>query len=472
MKFTPEIRVGFMAFVSLLIFASMVFMVGDVSFLTPSYNIIVKFHHVDGLLIGSKVALSGVKVGKVESIAVKHGMVYVTIKLGNEYKIPNNAIFTIDTMGLMGEKMVGIEIPPEGEKGGYIKNNSEITGIDPVRMSQLMSDGQKILGSIRTTTESINDIIGDKKFGDAIKNSAYSIEDTVATINMTAKGIDDRLDEMQGKVEKFLDHLDNVGFQVSDLIDESRTSVLDSVENINGFTKDLKDISSRNKKLINKMLSDFQKTAERLKKLISDIEHNGTTARDLRTTLSNIRESSKNMEKITDEIRRVFDDGTVREDLKESTHRLRSILGKTDKFLSGKGGFLKTKMGYSSIFNTEEDYFVNDVDMDMDIFGYKLNMGVRNIGHGSELDFQIGTGPFKKIPGLTGRFGVIKSKMGFGLDYKWKNAITKIDVIDTQNTKVDTTTLYNFWENMDLLSRTEDILSSDREYNVGVRYHF
>ena len=472
MKLTPEIRVGLMAFVALSLLASMVFMVGDVSFFSPSYNIIIKFHHVDGLLSGSKVALSGVKVGKVEKIEVKKGLVYVTINIGTEYKVPNNAIFTIDTMGLMGEKMVGIEIPPEGEKGGFIKNNSEISGIDPVRMTQLMSDGQKILSSIKITTDSINNIIGDKKFGDSIKNSAASIEEAMASFSMTARSFDDRLDEIQGKVEKFLDHLDNVGYQVSDLIDESRNSVLDSVENINGFTKDLKDISGKNKEVLNKMFRDFQKTAETLKKLLRDIENGGTTAADIKKTLANIKESTKNMNKITKDIKSIFDDGTVVTNVKESTYKLNHILGKADGFLSGGSG-LHTDIGYSSIFNTEDDFFINDVDMKMAIFGHNLNMGVRNIGHGSQLDFQVGTGALPKIPWLSGRFGVIKSKIGIGIDYKWKNTKTMIDIIDTQDTKVDSTTLYSFWENMDLLSRTEDILDPDnRAYNIGVRYHF
>jgi len=471
MKIIPEVRVGLMAVVGLALLASMVFMVGDISFLTPTYNIVIKFHHVDGLLSGSKVALSGVKVGKIENIDVRKGLVYVTIGLETKYKIPNNAIFTIDTMGLMGEKMIGIEIPAEGEKGGYIKENSEVIGNDPIRMSQLMSDGQKILTSVKITTESINDIIGDKKFGDSIKNSAFSIEEAMASFSMTAVNFDNRLDEMQGKAEKFLDHLDNVGFQVSDLIDQSKTSVLDSVENINGFTRDLKDMSSENKAVLNKMFRDFQKTASTLKKLLKDIENGGITAADIQKTLSNIKNSTDDMKEISKDIKKIFDDGTVIDNVKESTQRLNNILGKTDKFLSGSKG-LSTNLGYSSIFNMEQNRFSNDVDMKMDIFGKKLNMGVRNIGHGSEVDFQIGTGPFKKIPWLSGRVGIIKSKMGIGLDYKWKNSTTMIDIIDTRNAKIDSTTLYSFWENIDILSRTEDILNSEREYNLGVRYHF
>jgi len=340
-------------------------------------------------------------------------------------------------------------------------------------MTKLMSDGQVIMDRIKITTESINNIISDKKFADAIKNSAFSIEKAMATFSETAQNFDNRLDEVQGKVEKFLDHLDNMGYQATDLIDESRSSILESLENINGFTKDIKEVSEENKEILKIAFKNFQKASTSIAKLLKEIENGGLNAKEIAETLKNIRISTENMKQTTDEVKKIFEDGSVRKNVKESTYKINNVLTKADDLLGGNSSPLSAKMGYSTRYNTEQKTTSNDVDMKINLFNKELFMKVNNIGHGSELDFQIGLGKvIPKLPWLNTRFGVIESKMGIGFDYKWNKSLTMIDIIDTRNTKINSTTYYSFWENMDLLTKTEDVLNSEREYNLGIRYHF
>lgn len=471
MKFSAEIRVGIMAGFALILLAAFVFIIGDISFLSPTYDVVVKFHHVDGLLIGSKVAMSGVKVGKVESIDIRSGVVYVGIKVDQARRIPKNARLTIDTMGLMGEKLVGIEVPPEGEKGGFLNAGEEIDGVDPMRMTRLMSDGQQMMEKIRIAVESINDIVADPYFSKSIKNSAFSIEEAMANFNLTVRNIDNRLDEVQGKVERFLDHLDNVGFQASDMLGETRDSILEAVDNIRAFSSDLRGAGTENRTSIRNALRNFDEITRRLKKLASDIEGGGSTAADIRETMRNIRRSSENIRISTDEIRGVFEDGAVRQNLKETSFRINGVLQKADHFLGGFDSF-QPRIGYVSRWNTESRQQLNDLDLSMDILGRELRMGVRNIGHGSEVDMQMVSDELLG-KSLRARLGLIKSRISLGLDYSFmENSLTMLDVIDTYKTQVDTTSLYQFRENMQLMSRMENILSKDREYNVGIRYHF
>jgi phospholipid/cholesterol/gamma-HCH transport system substrate-binding protein len=460
-----------MAGIALIILASMVFIVGDISFFSPMYRLQVTFHHVDGLLVGSKVAMSGVKVGKVEKLEVIAGVVHLGIKVENQIKIPRYAKFTIDTMGLMGEKLVGIIVPTEKTEDGYFAEGDVIEGIDPMRMMELMSEGHTILRRLKMTVTSINDIVGDPYFAKSVKNSAFSIEETMANLRLTSRNMEGRLDEIQGKVERFLDHLDNVGFQTSELMDDARLSILDSLDNINAVSKDIHKVTGDNRQVVDKALKDFGELASHLKKLIKEIENEGVTASDVRKTMNEVRRSSENVRFSTDEIRKIFDDGSVRENIKDSTFRLKDVLERTDGLLSGMGG-MDSSMGWMLSYNTEQKIVRNDVDVQLNLLGKKLRMGVRNIGHGSELDFQVGFGPIFTDK-IHGRFGVIKSKPGLGFDYSYmKGMLTMVDVVDTHKTYVDSTTLYDLNHNVQLMSRTENILSSDREFNLGVRYHF
>ncbi len=469
MNMSSEMRVGIMTAVGLSLLAAMVFVIGDIDLFSPTYSVVFRFRHVDGLLVGSKVTVSGVKAGKVDRIDVTGGVVHVRCRVETRIAIPKNAKVTIDTMGLMGEKYVGILMPEGKADPETLKPGEEFDAIDPVRMTRLMSEGDEILKKVNKSIDAMNQILSDPKFIDSVKNSAFRFEDTMASVNLTARNFDHRLDEVQGRFERFLDRLDDATAGVVDLIDQAREGIVDTVDNVRSVTRDLRELSLTNRAIVDRAIKDFAETAASMRKLVGDAEAGGNTAADFRKMLENLRE-------ITGKIRDIFEDGRMGEDLKGAVGKLRSVLERADRFLGGgkgKGGGLSARLGYTSRYNLDREWTSNDLNLDVDLAGRALRMGVRDIGHGSELDFTLGSGPLRFMPAVKPRFGIIKSKMGVGFDYSlMKNSLTMVDIIDTRNTKVDSTSLYRLGHGMSLLTRVEDALNDGREYNVGVRYDF
>lgn len=92
----------------------------------PSYKVTVHFQNIGGLTVRSKVTMSGVAIGRVAAIELdkKRLNAKVTLEIYNDVnEISTDAVASILTAGLLGEKYIGI-VP--GADDTFIKNGDEI----------------------------------------------------------------------------------------------------------------------------------------------------------------------------------------------------------------------------------------------------------------------------------------------------------------------------------------------------------
>lgn len=471
MKLTNEIRVGIVVFIGMCLLASMVFVIGDIQILNRRYFINVKFSHVDGLLEGAKVTFAGVKVGKVERIDIRGGAVYVRASVAEKIKVPTCCKFTIDTAGLMGEKYLGIDMEPCAVVENYYSEKDVITGTDPLRMAQLFSDGEQIMKKLKKSIDSVNKIIDDDKFIESSKNTVNNIYEVTFSARNFMASLEDRIDGIQDNIEDLIRNFSDVGAALSSVVEDNRTNLGQLVANFKDVGEETLGIIRDNKKSISDLLANFNRTSENLNKMIVKIEDDGRTAEKIREMLENFRKTSKNAEEVTNSINNIFKDGSVETELKSSIKSMSKVARKADSILSS---FKNTtmKLLYTLRWDRNDRKTHNDMGINISASGDKsFLLGVRDIGNQNYFDLQFrqnGTGK------LTKRMGIIKSKVGVGVDYKWKNNVLySVDVIDTQKTQVETTSLYKIKENIALQSKVENALKKkERNYNVGIQYQF
>ncbi|MBI1962254.1 MAG: outer membrane lipid asymmetry maintenance protein MlaD [Candidatus Rokubacteria bacterium] len=114
--------VGIFLLVGILALGYLSIKLGRVSFLGASgYVVIVDFPSVGGLKAGSNVEIAGVEIGRVETIRLADYQARVTLRLNADVKLQEDAIASIKTKGLIGEKYLKISpggvdklIPPNG----------------------------------------------------------------------------------------------------------------------------------------------------------------------------------------------------------------------------------------------------------------------------------------------------------------------------------------------------------------------
>ena len=88
------------------------------------YEVYAIFSNIGGLKAGSSIEIAGVDVGRVRSIRLDNYQAQVVLKLPRSVKIQEDAIASVKTKGLIGEKYV--EITPGGSEkiiqpGGRIR---------------------------------------------------------------------------------------------------------------------------------------------------------------------------------------------------------------------------------------------------------------------------------------------------------------------------------------------------------------
>jgi phospholipid/cholesterol/gamma-HCH transport system substrate-binding protein len=85
------------------------------------YVVSADFPSTAGLKVGANVEIAGVAVGRVESIGLRNDQAHVVIRVQPQIKIAEDAIVSIKTKGLIGERYVNISpggaertVPPNG----------------------------------------------------------------------------------------------------------------------------------------------------------------------------------------------------------------------------------------------------------------------------------------------------------------------------------------------------------------------
>ena len=139
-KYSQETVVGIFVVIGLLAIAYMTVKLGNVGFLgEKSYTLIAKFTSVSGLRVGNPVNMLGLEIGRVESFKMdqENQVAVVTLKIDNGIEIYDDAIASIKTEGLIGDKYISIDA---GGGGDLLADGDTITDTEsPTDIMDLVS---------------------------------------------------------------------------------------------------------------------------------------------------------------------------------------------------------------------------------------------------------------------------------------------------------------------------------------------
>ena len=104
---------------------------------SPGYSVIADFPSVGGLKAGSSVEIAGVEIGRVDRITLHDFQARVAMTIKPHVKLQEDAIASIKTRGLIGEKYIKIN-PGGSEK--LIAPNGKLTEVEPpIDIEELIS---------------------------------------------------------------------------------------------------------------------------------------------------------------------------------------------------------------------------------------------------------------------------------------------------------------------------------------------
>ena len=139
-KYSKETVVGIFVIIGLACIGYMTVKLGNVGFLGDNtYSLFTKFNTVTGLRVGNPVNMLGLEVGKVQKFTMdqENQQVLVEFKINKGIEIYDDAIASVKTEGLIGDKYVAVD---PGGGGDLLANGDSITDTNsPTDIMDLVS---------------------------------------------------------------------------------------------------------------------------------------------------------------------------------------------------------------------------------------------------------------------------------------------------------------------------------------------
>jgi phospholipid/cholesterol/gamma-HCH transport system substrate-binding protein len=147
-KYTQETVAGIFVFIGIICLIYMAVKLGDVSLLgADTYMMNARFDKVTGLRVGNPVNMLGIEIGRVAKFTLDQEKLFaiVALDLNKDIKIYSDAIASIKTAGLIGDRYVSIDPGGSGEllnPGDTIEETES-----PVDLTELI--GKYAFGSVK-----------------------------------------------------------------------------------------------------------------------------------------------------------------------------------------------------------------------------------------------------------------------------------------------------------------------------------
>ena len=212
-ELTKELLAGLFFFLGIFLLVTFVIILGGNKGLAQSkFQVTVLYRNVGGLMEGAPVRLSGVNVGTVDNVEFLNQefdgrRVEVTLNILSQYRkqLENNLRFTIQTEGILGEKLIEIDVLREGPKAD-LKN--PVIGEDPLDVEDMAEVFAKAAESFTKTADQLSQI-------DVVGLSSV-MEDSSQSLLITSRGINEIMEELQEITKKTKRLLDRVEQKVID----------------------------------------------------------------------------------------------------------------------------------------------------------------------------------------------------------------------------------------------------------------
>ena len=289
MKFTKEIKVGFLDLLGIMMSVFSYNYLKGINLFDKNRKFTVKYEKVDGLSVSNPVTMNGFKIGKVQKInfnSKNTRELLVDIIIDNDVVFPKTSLAELYETGLIGGKAIAI-IPD-------YKNDSTIA-----------VDGDYLKGVIKPgLTELVNQILPQVQLQiEAVMKNAEIVLQNINTLFD-----DETKKELKSSIEDF----SNLTSSLSETSDEISKLIANNSENLTNSLSDFRSASNNIKSITDSLNSDDIKSiTTNLNSLVNNLNSITTSLKNSEGTagkLINDKSIYDNLENATNQLNRLIED--------------------------------------------------------------------------------------------------------------------------------------------------------------------
>lgn len=238
-----------------------------------------EFADANGLSRGDMVQVGGVRVGRVDDIAVHRDRVVVTFDVRGAELGPQTRA-SVEVLNLLGSKF--LNVTPAGK--GHLAHGATI----PLSRTRTTYDVVNTLSSLTTTTEQLDT----DQLASALSTLAGTLDSSAPEIRSSFTGIS-RLSQSIASRDDQIGSLLQRADRVTDLLDQRKGDLVVLMQQARGIFAELE----RRKEAIHTLLVNAEKLADTLKGIADDNQGQiGSALRDLHSVLVDLRQQKANLQ--------------------------------------------------------------------------------------------------------------------------------------------------------------------------------
>lgn len=485
-----------------------------------SYTVYCYFDSVIGIVVKSRVTMSGVPVGQIDDITLdpkRPRQAKVIIRLDERFRLfkgvtlpdgtsRGGAIVYKRQASILGDYY--LDLFP-GTHGEYLKSGDQIPNV--VGDSGLANVMKKIEGigdNVEKFTKSLANVYGGVKgtarlneITENVRLVSKRVADLTKELQTTVKGINRFVDKglvaQTESIRRIVINIEKTSANLAKITAENQKAIRETLRNLAQITRD-------NKRGLNQVVVNLGSITSRVDKLLARNDSRiDNTLKNLNDNLVSLKKTLKNVGDITHKINTKKDSTLGR--LVNDDKLIKGVEGTVDEV----GNFVKkitrlqTQIGLRTEYNIKQNGVKNYVGLKLqpkeDKY-YLIELVTDPRGHTSNttrvtrttnpndpavfreditetkdtIKFSLQFA--KRWHFLTGRFGLIENSGGFGFDMGfWKDRIQlSVDFFDfTRNTspRIKARAQFSVWKYIFLTGGVDDIISNKlRDYFVGAGF--
>ena len=287
MKFTKEIKVGFLAVLGIMMSVFSYNYLKGINLFEKNRKFTVKYEKVDGLSVSNPVTMNGFKIGKVQKINFNSNNtreLLVDIVIDNDVVFPKTSLAELYETGLIGGKAIAI-IPDYQNDSTVAVDGDFLKGVIKPGLTELVN---QILPQVQLQIEAV------------MKNAEIVLQ------NINTLFDDETKNELKSSIEDF----SNLTKSLSDTSNEISNLIANNSENLTNSLADFRSASNNIKTITDSLNSD-------------DINSLTTNLSSLVNNLNSITTSLKNSDGTAGKL---INDKSVYENLDNATNQLNQLI--------------------------------------------------------------------------------------------------------------------------------------------------
>ncbi len=256
-----EFKVGITVIAAVVVLIGSVMWLKEISLHQAKNNWVVTFPTTGGLAASDEVQVNGIRKGQVTDMQLAGDHVVVHLELASDVRLTRDSRVIIRNVGLMGEKVIAVELRTTG--GDYAPRDT-VAGIYEPDLGEMM-------GQAGTMMQSLNQV-------------AEQLRDLAVSLNKN------------GKLQQTIDNFAATSADLQKLVVQNRTRLNDALNDAASVAHTAKALTTDRQAKLEKTLDDLSLAADRMVTISNQLD---TVLVDAHTLASRVNAGEGTLGKLT-----------------------------------------------------------------------------------------------------------------------------------------------------------------------------